>query len=111
TLAHAQRRAVSKAMKVLHIGVGNMYGGIETHLVCLAQSRMLCAGMETAFAVCFPGRLDGELRASGAEVFMLCPMRGSRPWTVWRARRILSALLERQGFDAVLCHGPWCYAL
>lgn len=98
-------------MKVLHIGVGNMYGGIESHMVCLARSRALAQEMETAFAVCFEGRLNDELHASGAAVHMLCPMRASRPWTVWRGRRALRELLHRERFDAVICHAPWSYAL
>src|ERR1043165_9313934 len=98
-------------MKVLHIGVGNMYGGIESHLVCLARSRALSPEMETAFAVCFEGRLKDELCASGAAVLMLSPMRASRPWSVWRARRVLRGVLERERFDAVIIHAPWAYAL
>jgi glycosyltransferase involved in cell wall biosynthesis len=42
---------------------------------------------------------------------MLGSVRVSRPWTVWRARQRLDALLGRHGFDAVLTHGCWPHAV
>ena len=82
-------------MRVLHVASGRLYGGIERMLVTLAEA----AGgpFEFEFAVAAPGRLAAELRDGGA--------------TVWLARRRLEALLDRAGFDVVLCHAPWAYAI
>jgi len=59
------------------------------------------------FALCFEGRCGTELRRLGATVHPLAPVRLSRPWTVWRARRRLRALLTSHQYDIVVCHGGW----
>ena len=96
-------------MRVLHVASGRLYGGIERMLVTLAEA----AGgpFEFEFAVAAPGRLAAELRDGGAIVHALGDVRLSRPATVWLARRRLEALLDRAGFDVVLCHAPWAYAI
>ncbi len=63
--------------------------------------------MSMEFGLCFEGRLSEELRSSGAAVHDLGEVHASRPWTVWRARRRLAALLTRERFDAAICHMPW----
>ncbi|MGH7214457.1 MAG: glycosyltransferase family 4 protein, partial [Tepidisphaeraceae bacterium] len=98
-------------MKVLHVGAGNLYGGIERVLVTLAAERGACAPMEPHFAACFEGRLTRELREIGAPVHVLGDVRMARPWTVWAARRRLDKLLRRERFDAVVCHACWPHAL
>jgi glycosyltransferase involved in cell wall biosynthesis len=98
-------------MRVLHVNAGNLYGGIENLLVTLARLRHLCPEMEPQFALCFEGRLSGELRDAGAAVHLLGAVRVSRPWTVWLARRRLGRLLERVRPDVVVCHGCWPHAL
>ena len=55
-------------MSVLHIGAGNMYGGIETPLLNLANSRMLSPEMQPSSAFCFNGRIAEAIRESGAPV-------------------------------------------
>ena len=67
--------------------------------------------MTPHYALCFEGRLSEELRAAGSPVYMLGSVRFSRPWTVWRARRSLRSLLERQRFDIVVCHECWPHSL
>jgi glycosyltransferase involved in cell wall biosynthesis len=94
-------------MRVLHIGAGNLYGGVETMLVTLARCRDLCPGMAPEFAVCFEGRLSDELRATGAPIHMLGEARIRRPDTIWRVRRRLLRVLNEREFDAVACHMAW----
>ena len=98
-------------MRVLHINAGNLFGGVETFLLALARGRDLCAGIEPEFALCFEGRLNEELRAAEVPVHHLGPARVSRPWTVWRVRRRLRAVLRAGGYDLVLCHGCWPHAI
>jgi glycosyltransferase involved in cell wall biosynthesis len=98
-------------MRILHVSAGNLYGGIETLLVTLARHRDLCPAMEPHFALCFEGRVSGELGATGVPVHLLGEARVRRPLTVWRSRRALASLLRRVSFDAVVCHSAWPQAL
>src|SRR5262245_58168297 len=98
-------------MKVLHITAGNVYGGVETHLVTLAQFRRLCPEMETHFGVCYTDRFRERLAATGAPVHLLGAARTSRPWTVWQSRRRLREVVLREGIEAVVCHMTWAHAI
>jgi glycosyltransferase involved in cell wall biosynthesis len=98
-------------MRILHVNSGNLFGGIEVLLVTLARHRALCPEMEPEFAVCFPGKVREELAGANVPVHVLGAARASRPWTVWRVRRALRALLRERGYDAVICHGTWALAL
>jgi len=99
--------AGSSPLRVLHLNAGNLYGGVETLLATLANSRQLCPGMEPHFAMCYEGRSSREIQASGAPLHLLGPARISRPWTVWRARRLLRELLGKERFDMIVCHMDW----
>jgi len=99
--------AEARALRVLHLSAGNLYGGVETMLMTMARLRHLCGDMEPCFAVCFEGRFSRELRDAGVTVHLLGAVRISRPWTVWRARRRLRELLYRENFGAVVCHMAW----
>ena len=68
-------------MKVLHLGAGNIYGGIERALVTYAASKAACEGMAPEFVLCFRGQLEAELRGHGAEVTIVGPARLMR----WRS--------------------------
>jgi hypothetical protein len=81
-------------VRVLHVYSGNLYGGIETLLVTMARSRTVCPAIEPEIALCFEGRLSAELAATGIPLHRLPEARGSRPQTIWRARRALAAVLE-----------------
>jgi len=98
-------------MKVLHVGSGNLYGGVETLLVTLARLRFLGPEMRPHFALCFEGRLSQELMAAGVQVHLMGRVRTSRPWTVWRARRRFRQLLDTERFDVVICHTTWPLAV
>jgi glycosyltransferase involved in cell wall biosynthesis len=99
--------AHSRPLRILHLHSGNLYGGVETLLVTLANQRQLCPSMEPHFALCFEGRVSGELQSTGAPVHLLGHVRISRPWTMWSARRRLRDLLRQERYDAVICHQPW----
>jgi glycosyltransferase involved in cell wall biosynthesis len=109
--AGAPRRAATEIsevrVRVLHLNAGNLYGGVETLQTTLAGLRDLCPGMEQHFGICYEGRASRELIETGAPVHLLGSARISRPWTVWRARRRLGELLQREPFDAVICHMSW----
>ncbi len=98
-------------LKVVHCVAGNLYGGVETFLRTLADCRDLTPRLTQEFAVCFEGRLAEELRETGATVHMLGNVRVSRPWTVWRARRRLSAVLANRRIDVVVNHACWPHLL
>jgi glycosyltransferase involved in cell wall biosynthesis len=96
-------------MTVLHVTAGNVFGGIERMLVTLAHARR--ASLRQHFAAAFDGRLERELRAAGASVFRLPPLRASRPLSVFRARRAFARLLDDVAPDAVVFHGSWPHAM
>jgi glycosyltransferase involved in cell wall biosynthesis len=98
-------------MRILHVHSGNLFGGVESILLSLVRKSALCPEMEMHFALCFEGRLSGDLAASGAPVHRLGVVRVRRPWTVWRARRGLRRLLARDRFDAAICHSSWSQAI
>jgi glycosyltransferase involved in cell wall biosynthesis len=98
-------------MRVLHIGAGNLYGGVETVLVTLARLRALCPELEPEFALCFKGRAADEIAATNAPLHILGEVRTRRPLSVLRARGRLKALVARRRFDAVICHSPWAQAI
>jgi glycosyltransferase involved in cell wall biosynthesis len=98
-------------MRILHIGSGNLYGGVEVLLVTLARLHGYCPRMTQEFALCFPGRAHDELAVTGVATHLLGAARLSRPWTVWRCRRRLRDLLKQIRYDAVICHGSWSLAL
>lgn len=102
---------VALAMRVLHVHSGNLYGGVETVLSALARFRHRAPSMEMAVALCFEGQIAAELRTAGIEPFMLGEVRLRRPDTILRGRRALRRLLDRDRFDAVVCHQSWPHAL
>jgi glycosyltransferase involved in cell wall biosynthesis len=63
--------------------------------------------MESVFALSFKGKVFSELQDTGADVHWLGEVRISRPWSIGKARRRLLDLLQREHFDAVICHMPW----
>jgi glycosyltransferase involved in cell wall biosynthesis len=98
-------------MQVLHVYSGNLYGGVETLLLTLARHKQLCPEMEPSFALCFEGRLSEELIAARTPVHLLGSAKVSRPLSVRRSRRALRNLLQRESFDAVICHSSWSQAI
>ena len=98
-------------MRILHVSSGNLYGGVETLLSTLANCQALCPEMEPEFALCFDGRISGELRQAGATVHILGEVRARNPIQVIGARRRLLQILDGSSFDAVICHMAWSLAI
>jgi len=98
-------------VRVLHVYSGNLFGGIEAMLLAIARAPLSAADLASEFALCFEGRLSGELEAAGARVHRLGEVRASRPQTVHRARKALAALLASGRFDRVICHASWSHAI
>jgi glycosyltransferase involved in cell wall biosynthesis len=96
-------------LRVLHVTAGNLFGGIERMLLGIVAAQQSDCTHE--IAVCFDGRLAGELRAAGSPPHVLGDVRFRRPDTVWRARRGLHHLLAAGRHDALIGHAPWSCAL
>ena len=45
-------------LKVLHCAAGNLYGGVESFLRTLAESKGLAPGLDQEFALNFEGRMQ-----------------------------------------------------
>lgn len=95
--------------RLLHVHSGNMFGGVETMLLTLAQHGSI---VRSDFALCFEGRFGRELREAGTEPVQLGEVQVSRPASLWRARRALARLLSgTPAWEAVVCHSPWAHAI
>jgi glycosyltransferase involved in cell wall biosynthesis len=99
------------ATRALHVYSGNLYGGVERMLATFAGLGADVPGLEQAFALCFEGRLAEEIRTAGAPLVMLGPVRMSRPWSAWRARRRLAEAIDGTRPDVVVCHSSWAHGL
>src|SRR5882724_8865254 len=95
-------------MRTLQIYSGNLYGGIEKTLTMIAEAP---GAIERECALCFEGRLRGDLIRAGARVHDLGVVRSRWPWTVARARRALRSVLARTRFEVVICHSAWSQAI
>ena len=73
----------------------------------MARLRRVAPGMEPEFGLCFHGRLWDELVATGVPVHDFGPVRLSRPWTVWRARRRLWQVLAETRPEVAVAHSSW----
>lgn len=100
-----------RAIRVLHVHSGNMYGGIEAMMLTQVRQRELCPAMESYFALCFAGRLSEELISAGATVHWMGEARIRQPLSMRRARRRLGELLRREAFDVVVTHSSWSQAI
>jgi hypothetical protein len=103
--------AHDRPVRVLQVGSGNLFGGIEVCQRTLAMHRHACPEMEQEFAYCFAGKPAEELRRTGVAVHLLGAVRYSRPWTLVAARKAFRALLARGQYDVVVCHEVWAYGV
>lgn len=97
--------------KVLHLVAGNLYGGIERMLVCMARWKQCFPAMRPTFGICYPGRLKDELASYGSEVPEFGRASFRNPISTFLCRRRLGCFLRRNTFDWVVCHGAWIHAL
>ncbi|MBV9657771.1 MAG: glycosyltransferase family 4 protein [Verrucomicrobia bacterium] len=98
-------------LRVLHLGSGNLYGGVETLFRSLACERAACPALEPCFGLVFPGRCADELRAAGTPPAIFGPVQVRYLWQVWQARRRLAAFLRADRPGIVICHMPWTLGL
>ncbi|MGC3968262.1 MAG: glycosyltransferase [Pirellulales bacterium] len=105
------KRELLSNLKILHLAAGNLYGGVESFLTTIAKSQAYTDDVESHFAVCFPGRLRDELIDSGRPVHNLLPVRLSRPWTAWAARRRIRQLLSEVRPTVVVTHSTWLHTI
>lgn len=98
-------------IRVLHLSTGTLYGGVETYLLALVRYGRETGSIDSSFALAGEGRLGEELREEGASVHGLGAVRVRHPRSVRAARARLTALLDREAFDVVICHSPWAQAL
>lgn len=98
-------------VKALHLGTGNLYGGIEKTLVTIQRFQNLTPEVEQSFALLFSGRLRNELFAENATIHMLGTVRMRYPWQVLRARILLGQIIHDKKIDWVITHSLWTHAL
>lgn len=98
---------MTQPLTILHAHSGNLYGGVETMLVTLARQP---GPFLHRFALCFEGRLAGQLRGAGVPVSLLGDVRFSRPWSVLAARPRLARIIRAHWPAVVICHSPWSLA-
>jgi glycosyltransferase involved in cell wall biosynthesis len=112
TIPQPDRASPERApLRVLHIGSGNLFGGIEVFHRSLALHRDAAPNMVQEFAYCFTGKAADEVAKTGAPVHILGAVRYSRPWTILAARRALRRLLRGRHYDIVLCQELWVYGV
>jgi len=98
-------------MKVLHIHPCFAYGGIESLLSTLGQSRGFAPELQFEFGFCLTSRLVGELENLGYKVSLLGTAKARYPWQILSLRKRLRMLLQSGGFDVVICHSIWMMAV
>src|SRR5260370_21809712 len=97
-------------VRVLHISVDKIFGGIESSLLTIGRFAPAVPTLVPLFALCFEGRLSKELSELGVTAHSLGGVRTRWPWTIWRARRRLSKLIEKDRPDIAICHSSWPHA-
>jgi glycosyltransferase involved in cell wall biosynthesis len=107
--AVAAQKLNGRAVKILHIHSGNIFGGVERILIALASHKSVSKDFEHEFALCFQGRLATELTIAGARVYLLPSVRLGNPFEVLRTRRELQALFKRENFDLAIVHSAWSH--
>lgn len=85
-----------------------MAGGVEAAIRTLVQRAHECPQMQQETALVFDGAFADTMRQTGVTVHLLPRAHLRKPTSVLRARRALADLLERERFDVVLSHSPWC---
>lgn len=98
-------------IRVLHIAQGRVFGGVEAMLVNIARLGQQSPEISHEFALCWEARCADELKAAGAQLYLLGETRVRNPLSLIRSRQALRALLSRRRFDVVVCHLAWAHAV
>jgi glycosyltransferase involved in cell wall biosynthesis len=93
--------------RILHLWSGNLYGGVERFLASLAQ----IGHADHHFALCFDGRLAGELRQRNGNLHLIPAARLSSPRSIATSRAAVGALIQRLQPTAVVTHSHWPAAI
>jgi glycosyltransferase involved in cell wall biosynthesis len=99
-------------VRVLHLANGNLFGGIESFLVTLAQLQQLGVGrLENVYLLSHPGRLRDEIESFKRPVHLVEGARLRNPWAIHRARAAARKILREVEPDVVLAHGGWAFVV
>ncbi len=101
----------TKEIPVLHVGAGNLFGGIERMLMAFARNVDCRSRMMHTFGLCFHGRVEDELNSSGSAIHYFGKASFRNPLAIWLPRRNMRLLLQPRQCDFVICHGAWIHAL
>ena len=93
---------------VLHVYVGNRFGGIETMLATMARSPLF-AGQ--SYALMYRGRLYDEIRAAGGDIVEIGEFRARKPWQALAVRRRLREVLRARRVHTIVTHMAIPHAL
>jgi glycosyltransferase involved in cell wall biosynthesis len=99
---------------ILHIYSGNLFGGIETHILALIEAdiqRRCSNSYGHHVALCFEGRLSNDLKNMGRPPVKLGKSRFRYPWTIWRARHRLKLAILQLKIKSIVAHAPWSFRL
>lgn len=102
---------IASNLKVLHVGAGNLFGGIEILMRTLASRRNECPELEPEYAFCFEGKAAQVMRETGVAVHLISPVRLSRPWSILAARKRFRRLLTERSYDAIILHECWVHTI
>jgi len=97
-----------EVIKILHLNAGNMIGGVESVLLTFAEFAGTCPQLQQEFALAFDGAFADALRRAGTVVSILPEAQLRSPVSVLRTRDALRKLIQRQRYDAIVSHAPWC---
>lgn len=92
-------------MRILHVHSGNIFGGVESHL--LAMLGEPTPPLVHEVALCFEAELAERWRALGGLVHPLGAVRLSRPLSVLRVRRRLREVIAARRPDFLMTHSTW----
>jgi glycosyltransferase involved in cell wall biosynthesis len=98
-------------MRCLHLHSGNLFGGVETVLLTLAEGQSYATDWQFEYAFAFEGPVVQRLREQPLAIHLLPGVRTSRPWTIWQSRGALQRLLAQVKYDLVMCHSVWALAI
>lgn len=96
-----------RSLKVLQLSSGNIFGGVESLQLTLAECRQLCPDLDQSFALTFDSEFAARLRRSGAKVHLLPQVRLRHLPSIHQSRHELRSLFNEFQFDVVISHSTW----
>ena len=99
------------ALRILQVCTGNLYGGVETVMINMAQARAAYRDLVCEYSVCFEGSFKDQLAATGVTVHSIPSARLRNPLSVWRARKVFAEVVKNGNFNAAIFHSSWSHAI